>query len=61
MEIAQNVWLALNIIFGLWSGYNWFLWLIAVFTGATYRQSQLGAMLDLIIPSSCLAYYLTFH
>lgn len=57
--VLMNIWLAFNIIFGLWSARNWCLWLIGVFSNRTYRQNTLGQMLDLVIPVSILAYWLT--
>lgn len=60
MEILQNIWLALNIVFGLWSFRNWLIYFIAMITNKNFRQSSTGQILDLLIPASCLAYYLTF-
>lgn len=61
MEIFQNIWLALNIVFGLWSGRNWLMWVVAAVFNKSYNQSQSGAVLDLTIPASCLAYYFTYY
>jgi len=61
MEIIQNVWLSLNIVFGLWSARNWQIYFCARLFGKRYQQNQIGMFLDLIIPSSILAYYLTYH
>jgi len=61
MEIIQNFWLAFNIIFGLWSARNWLLYIYAKLMGARFTQGEYGRLLDLLIPTSCLAYYLTFH
>ncbi len=61
MEIIQNLWLAFNIIFGLWSARNWVIYVYAKVIGAKFNQSSSGRMLDLAIPTSCLAFYLTFH
>lgn len=61
MEIIQNIWLALNIVLGLWSSKNWLVYFFAVLFGKRYQQNQIGGFLDLIIPSSILAYYLTYH
>ncbi len=61
MEIIQNIWLALNIVFGLWSARNWLYWSIATLFDKRYNQSSAGVILDLVIPLSCLAYYLTFY
>lgn len=56
-EILMNIWLALNIVFGLWSSRNWLVYFWSKLTGYRYFQNQLGSMLDLLIPASCLAYY----
>lgn len=56
-EILMNIWLALNIVFGLWSARNWLIYFAGVVSGRGCSQNQLGAILDLIIPASCLAYY----
>lgn len=61
MEIIQNIWLALNIVFGLWSARNWSVKFFALLSGERYQQNQIGGFLDLIIPSSILAYYFTYH
>lgn len=61
MEILMNVWLALNVVFGLWSARNWIIYLYAVFTNATFKQSDVGKALDLLIVSSIMAYWITVH
>lgn len=61
MEIIQNIWLALNIVFGLWSARNWTIFTYCVLFGGRIHQAQLGKLLDLVVPASILAYYLTYH
>lgn len=60
MEIIQNIWLALNIVFGVWSSRNWMVYFYAKLKNKTFNQSSLGQILDLLILTSCLAYILTF-
>ena len=57
--ILMNLWLAFNIIFGIWSARNWLLWALGVFLNKSYNQSNIGQMLDLIIPVSILTYWFT--
>lgn len=61
MEIIYNVWLAFNIVFGLWSSHNWLIWVYACCTGRKYNQSRAGMYLDLLIPVSILSFLFTFH
>jgi hypothetical protein len=56
-EILMNIWLALNIVFGLFTANNCLVWVRSKFLGRVYYQNDLGRMLDLIIIASCLAYY----
>lgn len=56
-EILMNIWLALNIVFGMWSARNWLVYFWSIVSGSKYNQSDLGTILDLLIPASCLAYY----
>jgi hypothetical protein len=59
MEIALNIWLAFNIVFGCWSARNWVIWLYTVVRGLSFTQSMSGEMLDLSILTSVVAYYMT--
>lgn len=57
-EILMNVWLAFNIVFGLWTGRNNILVrLWAAITNDKYLQNDLGKLLDLLVLVSVLAYY----
>ena len=59
MEIFMNVWLALNIVFGLWTIRNKSVTVFGMITGRGSCQSDFGKILDLVVISSCLAYYFT--
>lgn len=61
MEIAMNVWLSFNIVFGLWSLRNWIGWVCALMSGKQVNQNTLGVMMDLVIPASILAYIMTVY
>jgi hypothetical protein len=61
MEIIYNVWLAFNIIFGLWSSRNWLIYLYACCANRKYNQSSMGTLFDLIVPVSVLSFLFTFH
>ena len=57
MEHLFWVWLAFNIVFGLWSARNWFFSFWAACTNRTTNQSELGYVLDLIVPVSILTMF----
>ena len=62
MEIFMNVWLALNIVFGLFTSKNILIRIqVALSDKYEYSQSDFGKILDLIVISSCLAYYFTIN
>lgn len=60
MDILQNIWLALNIVFGVWSARNWLVYFYGKLSGRKVLQSELGRLVDLTILSSILAYWFTF-
>lgn len=58
MEILMNFWLAFNIVFGIFSGFNWLMFIFTCFSDRyKFNQNQLGQLLDLITPVSILAYW----
>ena len=57
MEILMNVWLAFNVVFGLFTGKNLLIKVWSVIDGGTYIQSELGNFLDMLVLVSILAYY----
>lgn len=60
IELLMNIWLALNIVFGIWSARNWLAFFIYCFSsGSRFNETNLEKYLDLVIPASCLAYYFT--
>lgn len=61
MEIVYNIWLAFNIVFGIWSTKNWIKWVYAKFADLIYNQSQTGKMIDLFVMVSILSFVFTFH
>jgi hypothetical protein len=61
MEIVLNIWLAFNIVFGLWSSRNWAVWLWAGLTDRNFKQSQTGKMIDLLVLVSILGYWLQIN
>lgn len=61
MEIVYNVWLAFNIVFGLWSGRNWLIYFYCGLTGNKFSQSDGGKVLDLLAVVSVLSFLFTFH
>lgn len=61
MELVYNVWLAFNIVFGLWSSRNWLLWAYAMLSGHKFRQAEFGKILDLFVLISILSFMFTFH
>lgn len=61
MSILINLWIAFNIIFGLFTSRNVVVYLYAATTNRSYRQSELGYILDMVVMSSCLAYALEFY
>jgi len=58
MENLMLIWLAFNIVFGLWAARNWLVYFTAFFTGGRYTQNSLGRILTLLATTSCLAQYL---
>jgi hypothetical protein len=60
-EVLMNVWLAFNIVFGLWSGRNFAIRFWTLITNDRYQQSDLGKILDLLVLVSILAYYFTVN
>jgi hypothetical protein len=56
MEILMNLWLAFNIVFGIWTAKNVSLRAVAFILRKGYTQSDLGKFLDLIVMVSILAY-----
>lgn len=61
MEIVYNVWLAFNVVFGLWSSRNWLIYFYCGLTGKVFSQSDAGKMLDLLAVASVLSFLFTFH
>lgn len=60
MEILMNLWFSFNVVFGVWSAKNWFVYLYASITSKyKFSQNQLGKMLDLIVLVSILTYFLS--
>ena len=59
MIIAMNIWLALNIVFGLWTTRNIFMRVWSILVGRKCSQSDLGKILDMTVISSVIAYCLT--
>lgn len=59
MIIAMNMWLALNIVFGIWTTRNIFVRVYSILVGGKYSQSDLGKILDMVVISSVIAYCLT--
>lgn len=59
MIIAMNIWLALNIVFGLWTARNIFVRVWSIVLGGKYSQHDLGKILDMVVISSVIAYCLT--
>lgn len=56
-EVLMNVWLAFNIVFGLWSARNLAIRFWSFATNYKYLQSDMGRFLDLLVLVSLLAYY----
>jgi hypothetical protein len=56
MEILMNLWLAFNVVFGLWTAKNISVRVRAFVSRKGYTQSDLGKFLDLIVMVSILAY-----
>lgn len=61
MEHLFWVWLAFNIVFGMWSARNWLYWLCGALTNKTFIQSDLGRVLDLITLVSVLSMIFMFN
>jgi len=61
MEIFMNIWLALNIVFGLWTLRNKVVTTFGIISGRGSYQSSFGKILDLVVIASCLAYYFTIR
>ena len=56
MEILMNLWLAFNIVFGIWTARNVSIRVIASISRRGFIQSDLGKFLDLMVLVSVLAY-----
>lgn len=61
MEILMNLWLAFNIVFGLWTGRNLGVRVVAFLKNKAYVQNDLGKTLDLLVLVSILAHYFTVN
>lgn len=61
MEIIYNVWLAFNIVFGLWSSRNWLIYFYCSLSGNISSQSDAWKILDLLTVVSVLSFLFTFH
>jgi hypothetical protein len=57
MEVLMNLWLAFNVVFGLWTGKNLLVRLTAFITHRKFIQAELGKFIDLFVLVSILAYY----
>lgn len=56
MEVLMNLWLAFNVVFGLWTVKNMSVRVRAFVSRKGYTQSDLGEFLDLMIVVSVLTY-----
>lgn len=60
-NLMMNLWIAFNVIFGLFTLRNFVIRLYATVNRRAYRQSELGYILDMVVMSSCLAFVLEFY
>lgn len=57
-DLLMSVWFSFNVIFGLWTFKNIVIKLIALFRLKSIKQSAAGRLLDLVVMTSILTFFI---